>query len=357
MAITRLKLSGTPYEMGKQHGKAFRDQIRAYTAERVHLSGTSSWAGRELSRRDVLALAEDMVEANEGYEPDLMEEIRGIADVTNLTPAELLITNGFTDFIDAVYTRATASAITHGVDDCTAFLIPGEGTADGHGFIGQTWDMHASAEPYVLLTEVTPDDGIPFIGFTTMGCIGQMGMNAEGIAVGINNIMGTGQVGVIWNLVVRKILAQDNIEDALACITDAELAGAHNYLIMDKHGSGYNVEAMAGRYHVEELNDDPIVHTNHCVIDHNREVERERPPESKISSVHRLNQGMKLLEERPITEETLFALTRDETAICVRPKPPLYSASLGATVMRPGTREFWAVQGSPRDNEYERFVL
>ncbi len=357
MTITRLKLSGTPYEMGQQHGKAFRDQIREYTAERVHLSGTTSWAGRELSRADVLALAQEMVAVNEAYAPDLMEEIRGIADATDLSPAELLITNGFTDFIDAVYTRANARAATHGVDDCTAFLVPGTATADGHSFIGQTWDMHASAEPYVLLTDVEPADGIPFIGFTTMGCIGQMGMNAEGIAVCINNIMGTGQVGVIWNLVIRKILAQDNIEDALACISGAELAGAHNYLIMDKHGSGYNVEAMAGRYHVEELNGDPIVHTNHCVIHHNREVERERPPESMVSSVHRLNQGTKLLEERPVTEETLFALTRDEHAICVMPRPPLYSASLGATVMRPGTGEFWAVQGSPRENEYERFVL
>lgn len=357
MAITRLKLSGTPYEMGQQHGKKFRDKIRKYTAERVLLSGTGKWAGRELSRDNVLSLAQDMVAVNEAYAPDLMEEIRGIADATDLTSAELLITNGFTDFVDAVYTRANTGTVTFGVDDCTAFLIPGNTTADGNSFFGQTWDMHETAEPYVLLTEVEPAEGIPFVGFTTMGCIGQMGMNAEGIAVGINNIMGTGQVGVIWNLVVRKILAQDNIEDALDCIRDAELAGAHNYLIMDKHGKGYNVEAMAGRYHVDELESEPLVHTNHCLVDHNREVERDRPPESMLSSVHRLNQGAKLLRERPITEDTLFELTRDEAAICVTPKPPLYSGSLGATIMRPATGEFWAVQGSPRENQYERFVV
>lgn len=357
MAIKTLQLTGSPYEMGYAHGEAFRDLIREYTAERVHLSGSSKWAGRPMSRDEIINLAEAMVEVNQAYAPDLMEEIRGIADATDLTPAELVVTNGFTDFVDVVYTYAGQTSTTHSIDDCTAFMVANHRTADHQGFIGQTWDMHDSAAPYVVLLDAKPDNGPAFLCFTTMGCIGQIGMNTAGIAVGINNIMGEGQVGVIWNFVIRKILAQDNIEDALSCITSAHLAGAHNYLLMDKYGNGYNVEAMADRYHVDKLGDDLLLHTNHCVIDANQRVERERPPESRESSLHRLARAGELLAGNDVTIDDLIELTRDDVAICVSSKPPLYTASLGATIMRPASGEFWAVQGSPRENDYERFVV
>ena len=52
-----------------------------------------------------------------------------------------------------------------------------------------------------------------------------------------------------------------------------------------------------------------------------------------------------------------MALTRDEEAICERPEPPYDVMSCGATVMRPATRELWAVWGLPVENEYEHFTV
>ncbi len=358
MAIQPLKLSGSPYEIGYQHGQKFKAQIREYTAERVHLCTDPKWSGVDnMARSEVIALAEASVIEHAQYSHDLMEELQGLADATELSPAELIITNGFTDFVDYVYTANQSHARTVGEDDCTAFLVPNQSTAEGNAFIGQTWDMHATAEPYVLMLDVQPDHGIPFMCFTTMGCIGQIGMNAEGIAIGINNIMGEGQNGVIWNFVVRKVLAQTNIEDALDCILNAKLMGAHNYILMDKHGTGYNIEAMSQRYHIEKLEGDPIVHTNHCLISENHLVERERHPLSLESSQKRLKIGNQLLGQNQVSPDDLIALTREGSAICVQDKAPLHLATLGATIMRPATGEFWAVLGSPQDNDYERFVL
>ena len=358
MAIQPLKLSGTPYEIGYQHGQAFKTEIRAYTAERVHLCADPKWSGVEnMDRADVLTLAEASLAEHKVYAPDLMAELQGLADATELTPAELIITNGFTDFVDYVYTANQSQSQTTALDDCTAFLVPNEATTEGQAFCGQTWDMHATAEPYVLMLNVEPTDGIPFLCFTTMGCIGQIGMNAEGIAIGINNIMGEGQVGVIWNFVIRKVLAQNTLEDALDCILSAKLMGAHNYLLMDKNGSGYNIEAMANRYQVEKLEGEPLLHTNHCLIEENKRTERERHPLSLESSQKRLKTGNHLIDQRKVDVDSLIALTREESAICVQDTAPLHLASLGATIMRPATREFWAVLGSPQDNDYERFVL
>ena len=98
----------------------------------------------------------------------------------------------------------------------------------------------------MILIHGNPDNAPEFLTFTITGCVGMIGMNSAGITVGINNLMSTdGQIGVTWPFVVRKILQQHDLDAALDCLTSAKLAGAHNYMLMDKQGNGYEVEAMS----------------------------------------------------------------------------------------------------------------
>ena len=359
--IRVLPLSGTPYEMGYEHGRVYRDDIRRYTEERVKLAGNGQWSGHVLTREELLAIAEACVPDHDKYAPDLMAELRGMADATDLTLGELLIVGGFTDFVDTLYNyyrQPETASDRWPIDDCTAFLVPPSATADGTSFFGQTWDMHDTATEFVILLDIKPDDGPAALVFTTVGCVGQIGLNEHGICIGINNLLGAdGQIGVMWPFVVRKVLQQDNIEDALACITEAKLAGAHNFMLMDKHGRGYNIEAMSTRYHLTELTAEAIIHTNHCVIPHNHEIEQLREAASQASSEARLNRAADLLQKRPVALDDLIAVTRDPAAICVRAQPPKYIESCGAAIMRPQTGDFWAVWGLPDENEYEHFVL
>jgi isopenicillin-N N-acyltransferase-like protein len=213
----------------------------------------------------------------------------------------------------------------------------------------------------VILLRGQPANGLRFLTLTIIGCIGMIGINEAGIAIGINNLVtGDGRPGVTWPFVVRQVLAQTNLEDALACITSAPLSGGHNYLLADAAGRGYNVEAMATRYHVEPVQTGSWVHTNHCLISSNIEVERARIPKSRASSETRLTQAGAILNRGRLTLADLLALTRDHSAengICVHPEEPFFVESCGAAIMRPATREFWAVWGHPCENEYERFVV
>lgn len=359
--IRILEVQGSFYDMGYQHGKAHFDEIHHFTEDRIQLSMTEKWTGRNLSRDAVLALADACVVVHQAYSPELMQELQGIADATGLSPGALIINNGFTDFIDTVYAVGditTAKQPEIAADNCTAFLAANETTADGHGMYGQTWDMHDSATPHVMLLHGKPEDHPEFLSFTINGCIGMIGMNSAGIAIGINNLMGSdGQIGVMWPFVIRKALMQDNLDDALACITDAPLAGAHNYMLMDKSGRGCNVEGMSSRHHVDWLDANTLAHTNHCVVPYTSAVERERTPESMESSQKRLNRAQELLATRPITPEVLMEMTRDDEAICVRSQPPYHVESCGAAVIRPATGDFWAVWGLPAENDYEHFTI
>ena len=360
--IRVIKLSGSPYQMGYAHGQRFCDEIHQFTEERVRLCGSLEWTGRHLSRHDVIVLAEACVAEHQSYAPDLMEELQGIADATGLSLAELVINNGFTDFIDTIYNLGdiTVPAVTPTLvaDNCTAFMVPESRSATGQAYFGQTWDMHASATPYVILIQGQPNDAPSFLTFTVTGCVGMIGMNSAGITVGVNNLMATdGQIGVTWPFVVRKILQQDDLDAALDCLTGAKLAGAHNYMLMDSAGHGYEVEAMSTTHYVHVLGDATISHTNHCLIQKNLDVARERPPASQNSSENRLRRAIELLAKDDVTVDDLMALTRDEVAICTRPQPPNQVESCGAAIMCPATGDFWSVWGIPADNEYEHFVI
>ncbi len=348
-----LELSGSPRQMGLAHGTAFRDDIRRYTAERVTLAGSEVWTGHAMGRRAVLALAEACVEAHVAYAPELAMELSGIAEATELSMAELIITNGFTDFIDLVYARGGSYGTTDKVeDDCTAFIIPDRLSADGKGYFGQTWDMHAGSKPYVVLLHGRPDHAPAFTVFSLTGCVGMIGMNDAGIAIGITNLLGAeGQIGVSWPFVVRKALQQTDIDAALACITDATLMGAHNFQLFDKHGTGINIEAMPGYCHVTRSRDDALVHSNHCLMPDTLRRCRPRAPASQASSEARLARARALLGAGGLTPQALMALTRDPV-ICVRATPPLDMETCGAAIMQPATGRFWAAQGLPIENDY-----
>ncbi len=357
LTLPVLRLRGTPEAMGRAHGEACREAIRQFAAERVALAGDPLWAGRELSRHAVLAAARESLAHHARHAPDLTAELSAMAEACDLAPEEALVVSGFTDFVDTVYTQPAPAPTA--ADNCTAMLIPPQRAEHRQGLFAQTWDMHESATDHVMLIDGRPDGGIPFLAFTSMGCLGMIGMNAAGITVGINNLSGAdGKPGVTWNFVVRRILQQDTFSAALACVTDAPLAGAHNYLIMDGEGQGANVEASATRCKVTRLHGDPLTHTNHCLAPEMRAVERARLPQAQASSEARLRRVDELLSgTSAIGVEGVAEITRDQQAICYRGAPPNHVATCGAVIARPATRELWALRGLPSEQRYRRFSL
>lgn len=376
--------------MGYKHGKAFQSDIELLTEDRIRLCTDPFWTGgRAASLDEVLALGRACLLVHETYCPELMEEMRGMADATGLGLNELVIMNGFTDFVDVIANDHNATQVFGGngkhngkhngkfsgngyatKDDdggCTAFVVEEEETADERAYLGQTWDMHASATQHVILLDVQPDDGPALLTFTITGCLGMIGMNEHGVSVGINNLLGAdGHIGVHWTYVVRKMLAQSTVEHALDMLLRVRLSGAHNYVVMGPDSSGairgYNVEATATTAHVTPVHGH-VVHTNHCLEVETQSNERPRKSLSLQSTTTRLAQAQRILRSQMgvVTVDSLMALTRyqepGEMSICAEVHPGYDIETSGACIMSPSTREMWAVWGLPIENEYERFVV
>lgn len=322
--------------------------------DRVDLVASGLWSGGQLSRSEVLDIAESMLPAHEQFDVQLHEEMLAMADSAGITPAEAVVVGGFTDFVDVV--RAVVGGpMPESVieDDCTAMIVP-DSRAGGAGILGQTWDMHDDATDHVVLLRIHPDDAPAALVFTTTGCLGQIGMNSEGVCVGINNLVGIdGTPGVAWTSVVRGMLKASSAPEARDLLLSADLAGAHNFLIFDKSGVGFTVEAMPSARPLIELDGTPIVHTNHTVLPESTAVQAEKAPGLMDSSSSRYETAVDLLADGDVDVERVFEITREPSAICQTPVPPYNIESSGAAVMRPSTLEFWACWGQPASNDYE----
>jgi len=357
-ALRVLDATGTPTDIGALHGRTYAEEIRFYAKGRVELVASGVWSGGPLATPDVLDIAESMLEPHATYDVDLHAEMMAMADTAGITPAEAIVVGGFTDFVDtvrAVVGGETPSSVIE--DDCTAMVIP-DSRANGAGFFGQTWDMHDTATDHVLLLRINPENEPRATVFTTTGCLGQIGMNSEGVCVGINNLTGLdGQRAVTWPSVVRAMLKTTTASEALGVLLDTNLAGAHNFMIFDKHGSGFNVEAMPSVRPVTPLEDSPLVHTNHAIDPEAKAVHAEKDPIMHASSTARFRKANEMLAEGTITEETLFEVTREPEAICQTAEEPFHVESSGAAIMRPKTGDFWACWGRPIENDYEHISM
>lgn len=346
-----LEAGGDPATIGRAHGEAFAEEVRAYMHDRRELS----LEGTELTAGGVTEIAGDMLDAHRDYDEDLFVEMVAMAQAARISPAEAVIVGGYTDFIDTLRSRANGTAVE---DTCTALISP-DALSGGAGFLAQTWDMHASATPHVFMFDIRSVDLPRALVFTTHGAVGQIGMNDAGIAVGINNLtMADGKIGVTWPFVVRKVLKQTTLDDALACILDADLAGGHNFLLFDSRGNGASIEATSTTVAIERLERAPLVHTNHCLFPETKAAEAVRDPSLSANSARRLVDATTMINSGvQHTPDSMQALLRDEGSICRHPEPPFDYESSGAVVMRPATSEMWAAWGIPSESEFEHFTL
>lgn len=335
-----LEIYGNPADFGRAHGTECQPLIRAYLDERLGLSGNATWAGRSVRAETVLDLAEATLPHHRDYSPTLYEEMLAMADTAGITLAEAVVVGGFTDLVDVVRAHDGWAPIE---DDCTALLDP------LNGVLAQTWDMHASAGDYVVMLKLDSTSGPGSVVQTTAGCLGQIGMNEAGIGVGINNLTSIGKPGVTWPFVVRRVLEQTDLDAAIEVVTDADLAGGHNYLIIGPDGAGANIEAMPGTVEVTRVTDAPFVHTNHCLDEGTRLEEGERPAEHVVGSDSRLQRGSELSQDL----DAFFS----DPSIARRAASPHETATCGAVVIRPGEKRLDSVWGIPADNPWESFRL
>ena len=380
MRRLELPVGKSPREWGHIHGESFRGEVRALSEIRTYLC---TKVGGFKDRAQVLEAARAHLPVMQRYHQGLYDELVGIAEGAGVAPEVIVVANHYTDLRDLepdpskwkpAPTHDAPEAEGHGTgasalggDGCSAFFAE---TRTG-GLLAQTWDMHATAIPYVMMLHVPQSHEGPAAWLLTVtGCLGMAGMNSARVAIAINNLYSTdATLGIVWPAMVRRALHQTSAEAAYDVIRTSPIGSGHHYLVVDSGAAGvadaYAVEASGTRRKLVYRRDKAVeyeragyyCHTNHC-------LDGEVAARSKVPATSTTYDRYKLLEGRPTIDgldDAWRLLGSDEgwpRSICTNmatPEQPHGAATCGAIAMNLDTGEVWAQQGFVHNVAPEKF--
>ena len=338
--------SGSWRDRGGAHGEAFAGEIRSLAELRLYLTRE---VGGFRSDDDVIALAARHLPVLEAYDRALFDELVGIAEGAGTTAEMIAVLNHYTDLRDL---GSVDDPGVIGADGCTALWAR---TAAGP-VVAQTWDMHATAMPYVIALEVPGVEERPATVLLSLtGCLGMAGLSARGVAVSINNLHSTdARIGVIWSALVRKALAAPDAAAARDAIVSAPVGSGHHYMVADP-GAAYGIETSGTLREVifdAAAGGDLYVHTNHCLD--GAVAACSRVP-SGSTTYARLERAKSDAERRPIAgvEDAFSRLGSEEgypESVCTNMASaarPHAAATCGAVAIDVTERRMLACAGFP----------
>jgi isopenicillin-N N-acyltransferase-like protein len=350
-----VEVSGSPYEMGFQHGsqckELIREAIQANLTD-VLISGEQK-AKVHLNKEDVLNLTKRYLPYCEVEVPDLVEEVKGIADGAELPFEDVFALNCFLDLHDLTYPLLASETLF----GCTTFAVTDSAAKDNQVIVGQTYDISSQFEPSVIYLKGKPNNGPEFTVLTMAGCVAWSGSNSAGIGLVINRLTpDDGRAGVPYPFVVRKALSQKTIGFAVDAILRSRRVSGIHYLLADESGTILGLETSATDYEVIYATNDVISHTNHYATPY---MQKHAKYHRKFAaeSIIRLNTTKRFLKQHHgnIGLEDLIELTKNHVnfpySICRHPNeevdPKRRSSTTASIIINPRDKRVWGTVGNP----------
>ncbi|MGW0735190.1 C45 family autoproteolytic acyltransferase/hydolase [Streptomyces sp. NPDC002851] len=358
-----IEISGPPHQRGRQYGEAVRPQLHAALAYYEDAFGQSSG----LTWDQVTARAARWHEPVRSYAPELLDEIRGIADGAGVDLLDVLALNARGEVI---YDRSFAgmAAAEEPPEGCTSFTAYGEASGDGHVWAGQNWDWRAGVADTVVLLRIVQPPKPTLIMQVEAGQIGRQGANSAGIALNANGLGGrfSDAVGLPQTVVRRSVLDRHSITDALdvLCRTRAHIAS--NALLTCREGFAVDLETTPAGLGWMYPTDGLLVHGNHYQAGIPAALAADYRPLSPDSLVRvpRAEQGLRALrsatgpdESRKIIKQAMSDHLGHPESLCTHPDPRRPTVKHWATLVSScvdlTTGDYHATAGTPCDRDYQ----
>lgn len=231
--LTVAYLSGTPYELGRQHGELLRDRVQASVRQvlgyfrryiKVPVAGTllvDWWLGRTWSQ------------SRRHIPPDYLDELRGLAHGAGVPFDEL----------------CRLHAIPDRTYSCTNFSAWGEATGQGRLVHGRNldWNIDARLQDYAVVFVVRPNGKQAFVNVAWAGFTGVLtGINERGLSIGqvgaeSKDVTFRGEPMVF---LMRRVMEEpEDLDEAVRIIETAKRTMGINYVIADaKAGRAVAIE-------------------------------------------------------------------------------------------------------------------
>ncbi len=223
-------LTGSPAEMGREHGKLFAREIRKVMDSTLYVVGFAYSVGKGKWFLDDLRGAWKRLEPH--CDKEYLEELDGLAEGSGIPRDEVRIAAVFPELFH-----------------CSGFAVAKDATVGGKLFHGRVLDyMTQIGLQHVQVDFVTKSPGkhatinVGYAGF--VGCV--TGMNDAQISMGEMGGRGEGNWdGTPMAFLMRRVLERSGtLEDARKIMTDAKRTCEYYYVIADgKSREAYGVAA------------------------------------------------------------------------------------------------------------------
>lgn len=358
----RIRVTGTPFERGRQYGELAKPQIRETLS--FYREVFAHYAGWDWGR--VLEYVRQFVTYLERHAPRHLEEMDGIAKGAGVELPEVAAVNARTEVMFAASARNATKARKVPLE-CSSFASMPRRSGNGV-IIGQNWDWLIDAAPTVVVLEVIPDEGPNFVTVVEAGLLAKFGFNSAGIGLATNALVtdaDRGRPGIPYHLLLRSILESETVSDALSVLQNSHRAASGNFLVAHRDGLALDVETAPGdfsRLFVHSGGNGVILHANHFAHPSFdlRDVSLWLMPDSPF----RLERLSQLVEETegPIDEEFFMRVSSDHAmyplGVCCHPDPRVprleQSGTLASVVMALDSQVMWLAEGPPCSQSFSR---
>jgi isopenicillin-N N-acyltransferase-like protein len=354
VSLPLVELAGGPFDQGRQHGSALREQIAHNLAvyyDRFQREG-------HLEADEVRRRAAQLQPVLEGF-PAYFEGVRGIADGAHQALIDVVMLNVRYELLYFQYSVLPVG----GPDGCTSFAVLPEATRDGHLLIGENWDWIPEVQGAVLRTDRS-------LSFTEAGIVGgKIGLNAAGLGLTVNGLLSTdddwSQPVAPFHVRCHDILHSDALEAAARVITSVRRACSANFVLAQAPDRAVDIEAAPGTTCSFGPRQSVLTHTNHFLEADHLGVE-EPASERRPHSYTRLERMGELLSAaQPLDVGDVQACLRDHDnypdSVCrhQHPDDPPEEAcvTVVSAVMDLNERTLWLSDGHPCKHPYDAFTL
>ncbi len=260
--VTELKLlvlEGSPYNRGLVHGKSLKDEINEIvTIWKTDLSKASGMNADSFIEKFLSDT--DFISAIKKWTPGLLEEVKGISDGSEIDFNTILAFQ----LMDEVWLYLGEIAS----ESCSVIGMSKKGSSPS--YIAQNMDLETFRHGFQILLHIKYEKSdLECFVFTCEGLIITNGMNNKSIGVCVNTVsqLSYSREGLPVAFVVRGILEQTTLENAVEFVKTVKHASGQNYLIGDSKNI-YDFEASSTK--VVEYSPAPnfqaIYHTNHPLV-------------------------------------------------------------------------------------------
>lgn len=378
MRVLELPAGKSPRQWGQIHGESFRGEVQSLAAIRVYLC---TKVGSFSDEASVLRAASAHLPILQAYDEALYQELCGTAEGAGLSPEHIVVANHYTDLRDlspdpskwvAAPTSDAPASAPAAAGDVGARDSQGDGcsviwaeTPTGR-VLAQTWDMHATAIPYVMVL------GVPAVGdrpahrvLTVTGCLGMAGMNSARVAIAINNLFSTdATLGIVWPAMVRKALAAPTAAAARDVVMQSPIGSGHHYFVADR-SSSFAIETSGTRR--KQIFDGAAqgpsyCHTNHCL---DADIAASSKVPATSTTYDRYTWLGKSLAAAPVADladawrrlGSQDGWPRSVSTNLATPQNPHGAATCGAIAMNLDSGELWAQAGFITNVAADKFAL